>query len=73
MAFKVTLENVEDGTLGLCIACGEMAYGVEPDACGYECEDCGKCKVYGLEELVMMGMIELVDEEEIDEEEIDDE
>lgn len=43
-----------DGT-GFCLACGEQADGVEPDAQGYECEACGKAKVYGAEELVLMG------------------
>jgi len=43
---------------GACIACGEEAYGVEPDARGYECEECGAAKVYGAEELIMMGKAE---------------
>ena len=38
---------------GFCIACGEDAEGVEPDACGYECEHCGKHAVYGADELLM--------------------
>lgn len=47
-----------DGTNGGCLACGEIQYGgVEPDARGYECESCGKRKVYGLEELAIMGRI----------------
>ena len=40
--------------MGFCIACGAEAYGVEPDARKYECEECGKPKVYGAEELLMM-------------------
>ena len=39
---------------GICLACGEDAYGVEPDARKYECESCGKEKVYGCQELLMM-------------------
>jgi hypothetical protein len=46
----------EDG--GICLACGERAYGVEPDARGYDCEECGQPRVYGLEEALMMGHIE---------------
>lgn len=38
---------------GFCIACGEDADGCEPDAREYECEHCGKMKVYGAEELLM--------------------
>jgi len=48
---------------GYCMACGEPAYGVEPDARGYECEACGEKEVYGLEELMLMGLIEFVEED----------
>ena len=49
------LEAVESGEdMGFCLACGDEAYGVEPDARKYECESCGKPKVYGAEELLMM-------------------
>jgi hypothetical protein len=46
--------EANDGT-GFCIACGERSEGVEPDAREYECEACGASKVYGAEELVIMG------------------
>lgn len=39
---------------GFCIDCGAEADGVEPDACGYECEACGADAVYGAEELMLM-------------------
>jgi hypothetical protein len=39
---------------GFCMACGAEAYGVEPDARKYECEECGAFKVYGAEEVLMM-------------------
>ena len=49
------LEAVESGEdMGFCLACGDEAYGVEPDARKYECESCGKHKVYGAEELLLM-------------------
>ena len=38
---------------GFCIACGEEAEGVEPDARRYECECCGAMAVYGAEELAL--------------------
>lgn len=41
---------------GFCIACGEEAHGIEPDARKYECETCGRRAVYGGEELMMMGL-----------------
>jgi hypothetical protein len=55
---KPTLEEVmdavqQDDNLGFCLNCGEMAYGVEPDARKYECESCGQRQVYGAEELLM--------------------
>ena len=40
--------------MGFCIACGEDAYGVEPDARRYVCESCDAKAVYGAEELLMM-------------------
>lgn len=59
MRVKATEAEVMDGTLGGCIECGYVQDGCEPDARGYECEGCGARTVYGLEELVMMGMLEL--------------
>ena len=51
----VLIEAVESGdSVGFCLACGAENYGVEPDARKYECEDCGKPKVYGAEEILMM-------------------
>ena len=45
----------EDGNQGFCLACGEIADCVEPDARGYTCEACGAPKVYGAEEIMLMG------------------
>lgn len=59
---RATASDVEDGTLGGCRACGELQEGCEPDARGYECDSCGERQVYGLEELVMMGEIDLVED-----------
>lgn len=42
------------GGNGICRACGEDAYQVEPDARRYECECCGEREVYGAEELLVM-------------------
>jgi hypothetical protein len=55
----VTIEQVmsaiESGEYaGFCLACGEQADGVEPDARNYLCESCGARKVYGAEEILMM-------------------
>ncbi len=41
---------------GFCLACGERAYSVEPDARKYTCETCGEPMVYGPEELVLNNL-----------------
>lgn len=38
---------------GFCIACGEDADGVEPDARQYICEFCEEPAVYGAQELLL--------------------
>jgi hypothetical protein len=44
---------------GRCIACGCSADECEPDACEYTCPECGAAKVYGLEELLVMGLVNI--------------
>jgi len=44
---------------GLCLACGCEANGVEPDARKYKCDNCGAEKVYGFEELFVMGLAKI--------------
>jgi hypothetical protein len=56
---NLTLEKIvaavqEDDNLGFCIACGEPADSVEPDARKYQCDTCGALAVYGAEELLLM-------------------
>jgi DNA-directed RNA polymerase subunit RPC12/RpoP len=46
-----------EGTSGFCLNCGHQADGIEPDARKYECETCGKERLYGLEELLLMGLV----------------
>ena len=50
-------EYRESDNTGFCLACGESADCVEPDARRYPCESCGARKVYGLEELLVMGLL----------------
>ena len=45
---------------GICLACLEEAYGVEPDARNYTCEACGWNEVFGLDELMIMGKIDIL-------------
>lgn len=41
--------------LGICLNCGHVQDGVEPDAVGYECDECGKESVCGPDE-VLLGL-----------------
>ena len=44
-----------DGEMvGFCIDCGVEHDNCEPDARKYTCEACGKNKVYGAEEILLM-------------------
>lgn len=58
---RATPSEVYAGDLGACLACGSGASGVEPDARRYTCEACGEPKVYGLENLLIAGWLELAD------------
>lgn len=39
---------------GMCLACGNVQGGCEPDARNYKCEACGRNNVYGGQELLIM-------------------
>jgi hypothetical protein len=60
MAKKVVLEacDIEYGN-GICLSCGNVQSGCEPDAREYKCEECGRHRVYGLEEAILMQAVEL--------------
>jgi len=65
---QVTESEAQDymfglGHVGFCLACGERADGCEPDASNYRCEYCGKHEVYGFEELLVMGKVEIFEED----------
>ena len=48
----------DDSYSGLCLACGEeQTSGVGPDATNYKCEICGELQVFGVSELLIMGLI----------------
>jgi hypothetical protein len=49
------MEACRECGVGFCVACGAEHDGVEPDARGDECEECGLAKVYGAEECLLMG------------------
>ena len=39
---------------GVCIKCGEITHGVEPDAEKYKCENCETNTVYDAEQIVFL-------------------
>lgn len=50
---KITIELIQELSAeygGICADCGAEAYGVEPDARNYVCEECGHPSVFGAEE-----------------------
>lgn len=61
---KATMDEVQDGTLGGCTCCGEINDGCEPDARDYQCAACGQMAVFGLEELVVMMRLDVVEDED---------
>jgi hypothetical protein len=42
---------------GICLNCGHVQDGCEPDARNYKCEACGENKVFGAEEAVVTLMV----------------
>lgn len=53
--------NLSEWNGGFCIGCEAEAYGMEPDARNYTCENCGQPSVFGAEELLMRDQIEIID------------
>lgn len=52
-------KELADEYMGVCLECEEFQESVEPDACNYKCENCGEKKVFGLEEALIMGEIDI--------------
>ena len=62
--YTVSAEDAFEGTLGICLACGAINDGVEPDASDYECEHCHANEVMGIEDALIMGYVDLDEDEE---------
>jgi hypothetical protein len=46
--------------MGYCKACREFTHDCcEPDARNYECPECGESEVFGAEEAMLIGIIEV--------------
>lgn len=54
------LDYARSNDEGFCRSCGKFtATGVEPDAEHYECPVCGEREVFGAEQAVLLGLIEV--------------
>ena len=57
--YKQSFERAEraaENNQGFCLACGKKQDCVEPDARKYVCKSCKAPKVFGAEELALMGL-----------------
>ena len=54
-----TFQELCDEVGGICLECGHVQYGVEPDAENYKCESCGERAVAGSEQALILGLIEI--------------
>lgn len=56
--FEVSADDYHEDLNGICLGCGEVQYGgCEPDAERYRCESCGVNEVYGLQQALLMGRV----------------
>jgi hypothetical protein len=46
---------------GLCLACGATTAPVEGDARRYPCSACRRTQLFGIEELLVMGVVQVVE------------
>jgi len=46
---------------GFCLKCGTLHYGVEPDARGYQCDECDSHSVMGASEMLIQEKITLIE------------
>ena len=65
MKYSIHISQLEEsmfgtGGQGICLACGiDVECGCEPDAENYPCESCGERRVYGIEQAVLCGYIDV--------------
>lgn len=60
--FEITedeYQEYDDSSIGLCLGCGAERDCCEPDAENYKCEECGERKVFGVPQLLIMGLVEI--------------
>ena len=57
-----TFHTYREDYIGICLECLNAQDCVEPDATNYTCEQCGANQVFGTEELMAMGAIDMKDD-----------
>jgi predicted RNA-binding Zn-ribbon protein involved in translation (DUF1610 family) len=53
--------EIQSAYQGVCASCGEIRDCTEPDAEDYECEACGENTVVGVDNALIMGIIEITE------------
>jgi len=66
--FSLTEDDMQESMFGessegICIACGSTQGGCEPDARKYRCEACGENTVFGFEQALLEGLVDITDGE----------
>lgn len=59
---SLSVEEVDAARIfwkGWCIVCGEDYMGIKPNDRAKECDECEKNLVYGVDELLRMGVIKI--------------
>jgi hypothetical protein len=62
---KITFEDYHQANecyQGICVACGSFEDCVEPDAEEYACSNCNEYQVYGMDQALMLELIDIVDD-----------
>ena len=56
-------KELQSTEMGICVSCLNRQGPVEPDARDYRCDSCGENQVFGIEELLIAGKLEIIEEE----------
>ncbi len=54
-----TYKSLVDSYQGICTSCLSTKDSCEPDAERYQCDNCDKHQVYGTEQLLIMGLLQI--------------
>jgi hypothetical protein len=58
-------QDMCDESQGFCTTCQDFTRDTcEPDACNYDCPECMKLTVFGAEQAMMMGLLEVEEGED---------